>query len=511
MRKLGFLLWVVQGLVAQAASSPCDLNSDGTVNTADVQLSINQSLGLSPCTADLNGDGRCDVMDVQRVITAALGGTCNAVSGLNPPVTVSLTPSTASLTPSQLQQFTATVSGTANQTVNWSLTPAIGTLSTTGLYSAPAVATAQTVTVTAKSVADPTKSASALVSLSAPLTSFTYYVDSANGSDSNPGTQALPWATLNRAVTTLAAGQAAYLKDGTYGTDQLQRLDWRGNGTSTAPITITAAPGCHPVIKELITMTGTYLRLTNLIIDKNTYPTNSRPGARPPQTGGQPGGNVGVWLNSCNYCTLEGNEIRNTTMSGVFVSNSSNVTITRNYIHDLGTTSDDHGVYYHDGGSGSVISNNLIVRAYDYGIQLYPSPNGLLVVNNTISESGTSGLTGGGGSGIVVAGTNITVVNNIIVGNLNGAICQIYGTGNLATHNLVWNNGSSSYCAGLMLDGPPNSNANPLFVAAGDFDLSSSSPAIGYADRTYLPAVDLNDRSRIRSPDAGALEYYGNQ
>ena len=48
------------------------------VNIADVQLIINEALGLSSCTADLNGDGKCDIVDVQRVITAALGGNCSA-------------------------------------------------------------------------------------------------------------------------------------------------------------------------------------------------------------------------------------------------------------------------------------------------------------------------------------------------------------------------------------------------------------------------------------------------
>jgi hypothetical protein len=143
MKTLGFLLWVVQGLVVQAAASPCDLNSDGVVNILDLQLAVNQVLGLAPCTADLDGEGRCDVVDVQRVIIAALGGPCNAVSGLNPPVTVSLTPSTASLTPSQLQQFTATVTGAANSGSTWSINPALGGLvsgETTAVYVAPSTA-----------------------------------------------------------------------------------------------------------------------------------------------------------------------------------------------------------------------------------------------------------------------------------------------------------------------------------------------------------------------------------
>jgi hypothetical protein len=55
----------------------CDLNGDGTVNAADVQIAINQALGLSPCsTADLQQNGQCSVIDVQRIINASLGGVC---------------------------------------------------------------------------------------------------------------------------------------------------------------------------------------------------------------------------------------------------------------------------------------------------------------------------------------------------------------------------------------------------------------------------------------------------
>ena len=56
--------------------SRCDLNGDGVVDAQDVQLAINQALGIQACTADLDGNGHCDVVDAQRVITAALGGIC---------------------------------------------------------------------------------------------------------------------------------------------------------------------------------------------------------------------------------------------------------------------------------------------------------------------------------------------------------------------------------------------------------------------------------------------------
>jgi hypothetical protein len=58
-------------------SSACDLNGDGIVNVVDVQIAVNQALGIVPCgSADLQNNGTCNVVDVQRVIVAALGGEC---------------------------------------------------------------------------------------------------------------------------------------------------------------------------------------------------------------------------------------------------------------------------------------------------------------------------------------------------------------------------------------------------------------------------------------------------
>jgi hypothetical protein len=62
----------------QALQGPtCDLNNDGAVNAADLQLSVNAALGAIACgSGDLDQNGRCDVVDVQRVVIAATGGTC---------------------------------------------------------------------------------------------------------------------------------------------------------------------------------------------------------------------------------------------------------------------------------------------------------------------------------------------------------------------------------------------------------------------------------------------------
>jgi uncharacterized protein (DUF1800 family) len=84
------------------------------------------------------------------------------------PISVTVTPATANVALNATQQFTASVGGTANQAVTWTLTGG-GTLSASGLYTAPAsMSPSTTATVQAKSVADNTTTGTATVTLTAP-------------------------------------------------------------------------------------------------------------------------------------------------------------------------------------------------------------------------------------------------------------------------------------------------------------------------------------------------------
>jgi hypothetical protein len=93
-----------------------------------------------------------------------------------PSVTVGLSPATASVNLASTQQFTAYAVGSVNNALTWQVngvaagTPATGTITTAGLYTAPNVLpiTGHTVTIAAVSQADTTKSASCLVTLVSP-------------------------------------------------------------------------------------------------------------------------------------------------------------------------------------------------------------------------------------------------------------------------------------------------------------------------------------------------------
>lgn len=96
----------------------------------------------------------------------AFKSTPNVTTTESSAVVVSVSPQTAMLTAGQTQQLTATVTGTSNQQVSWSISPTgVGSVSATGLYTAPASVTAQMVVVTATSAADSSKTGSATIAL----------------------------------------------------------------------------------------------------------------------------------------------------------------------------------------------------------------------------------------------------------------------------------------------------------------------------------------------------------
>jgi len=99
-------------------------------------------------------------------------GTATVYVGPGSPVVVTVSPSSANVIVGQTQQFTAQVTGTSNTTVTWSVSgigctgQTCGTVSQSGLYTAPATApTPSSVSVTATSQADPTRSASSIVNI----------------------------------------------------------------------------------------------------------------------------------------------------------------------------------------------------------------------------------------------------------------------------------------------------------------------------------------------------------
>jgi len=234
-------------------------------------------------------------------------------------VSVSISPTYAVVQLGQPLQFTATVSGSGNTAVTWQVDnanggdPTTGTVSTSGLFTAPsALPVPATASITAVSQADPTKSATAVVTLvTQPASGTTYYV-STSGSDSNPGTLSRPWKTIQHAADSVHAGDTVYVRGGVY--NKLVGIKVSGSAAAGF-ITFSNYPG------EAAIVDGTNLKI--------------------------PGGQWGLFtIESQNYIVINGFEIRNyrtnstaDTPIGIWVFGAgSDVQIFNNHIHDIVTT-----------------------------------------------------------------------------------------------------------------------------------------------------------------------------
>ena len=113
-------------------------------------------------------------------LVAALAlGMLTQNSGFALPLTISASPSVADLVASGTIALSATVSGSANTAVSWSISPNIGTIDNTGFYTAPAaIALNTTVIATATAQADPTVTAQVPIRLHP---NGIYFTTNANG------------------------------------------------------------------------------------------------------------------------------------------------------------------------------------------------------------------------------------------------------------------------------------------------------------------------------------------
>jgi len=109
---------------------------------------------------------------VQAVSIADPSAVGSAAVSVNGPVSVTVSPSSATVRVRKTKAFTATVQNATNNAVTWQVNgitggnSTVGTISASGNYKAPnTVPSPSTVQVKAVSVQDPTKSATASVNI----------------------------------------------------------------------------------------------------------------------------------------------------------------------------------------------------------------------------------------------------------------------------------------------------------------------------------------------------------
>jgi hypothetical protein len=288
---------------------------------------------------------------------------CFAVS-LSAQVSVTISSSSITLGTLATQAFTATVSGSTNTAVTWQVNGVNGGTSSNGLISTTVLATSNeaiflapssipspaSVSVTAISQADSTKSATATITIQLPSRSGTTYYVSSSGNDNNAGTLSAPWRTIQKAANTVKAGDTVQVRAGTY--NEIVTMKTSGNASS-GYITFQNYPGESPIVDG---------------------------------TGLAAGGQTGLFSleGTFNYIIIQGFEIRNFSSSskgkvpvGIdFEGAGGNIEILNNHIHNIVQTL-----------SSCNAANALAVALY--GTQAPASINNITLYGNEIDHNTT--------------------------------------------------------------------------------------------------------------------------
>jgi hypothetical protein len=265
-----------------------------------------------------------------------------------------------------------------------------------------------------------------VVPTSARPAAATYYVDRNHpqASDSNPGTEALPWLTIQHAAQVAVAGDTILIKPGVY----TGGITVETGGTAGAPITFRAVSA-------------------GVVIS------------------GSGGDRDAFFITGADYIVVDGLTIQNATRAGMRIDNSQHVTVrnctfANNETWGLFTDFSDyttvencesygaveqHGIYISNSSDYPTIRSNRLHHNHDCGLHMNGDismgGDGIishaLIENNIIYENGI-----GGGSGINMDGvTNSVVRNNLLYNNHANGISLYQIDGGSGSHdNRVLNN-----------------------------------------------------------------------
>jgi hypothetical protein len=316
-----------------------------------------------------------------------------------------------------------------------------------------------------------------------------YYVAPAPaGSDSNPGTKAQPWETIQKAADTLIAGDTVYIRAGTYE----EQIIAQNSGSAGNYITYAAYPG------ETVTIDGNGITLPDyetglFVVEDTNYIKVS--GLRMINAGPNDN-NAGIYVDNANYVIIENNYVYNTVSSGIGVWDGNNVIIDGNQVR-LGCNDGEQEIitvsgtdtfevknnHVHEGGPGTNGGEGITIKGGATNGKIYENhvhditrgertciyidawgitaTSNLEVYQNTLHNCG-AGITLASEDGGLVR--DVEIYNNIVYDNQsNGLEIGYWGEGGITvrpvesitfTNNTVYDNGSAGWGGGFYTDNP---------------------------------------------------------
>ncbi len=285
----------------------------------------------------------------------------------------------------------------------------------------------------------------ALSALPAGASPTTLYVDRSNPActDSGPGSQAQPYCTIVAGASKAVAGQTVLVASGTYGGG----VTVGHSGTSSAPITLTAAPGASVTIS---------------------------------------GGSFGIKASSRTWIVIDGFTVTGSSGYGIQVtSSSSNVEV--NNVTVSATNSSGIQV---SGSSAVTVSGATVTGAGDQGIYMTNSSSNVTVDGASVSHTGNNGIYASNSNAVTIKNSHTSYAGQPVSGSTKKGIYL----GNTSNSFVLANTSDHNTDAGIFL-----SNGSTNDLVSGNVTFSNA--------RQYTRAAPGID---VRSPGntvAGNISY----
>ena len=288
------------------------------------------------------------------------------------------------------------------------------------------------------------------------LTGATYYVSDSNGSDSNAGTAAAPWKTMQHAGSIVQPGDTVIVRAGSY---DGPIFGWDSPPCAGDDYCVIAGTATHPILFEADPSAAA----GSVVIAARNAKTESgfdlEPGCDYVDVVGFTVNNNGtastaagsITKSGIAVCGSTGNQIMNNTVDGtwgiggIFVDTGVDVIVSGNTsMHIQGTGTTGHGIYVSGSSVGVQVLDNLLHDNAFIGLHVNGDVSeglpgvvtGLRVAGNVIYNNGQNGINADGIQSSLIE-------NNVIYANGRNGIelyqIDAYGgsTGNVIVNNTI--------------------------------------------------------------------------
>ena len=340
-----------------------------------------------------------------------------------------------------------------------------------------------------------------------PATGLNYFVSASKGADTNPGTAASPWKTIQHAASTVshgATGVTVHVAPGTYA----EGLAMSVGGTATARVIFVSDTrwGAHVNATGHYwgwQSTGDYVDIVGFELTGSDY--------------------IGIGIGGSHDRTID-NHVHHlaapTCNSGSggggiddYEYSASDDEMIGNVVHDIGKPgcTQIQGLYHSN--LGGRLVNNIVYRISGFGLHTWHNPKNVVISNNLSFQNGAGGLVvGAGDSPGTGKAEGFVVTNNILFDNLGSGMVE---EGNYGVNTYVGNLAFKNAGGNTLLANPSTGELaiDPGFVdykadGSGDYHLTDASPCRNSGTPQGAPSADIVGAPRPQGPkvDRGPYE-----